>query len=420
MIFRSLLLGGLLALTALAARAAEPLSTLAPRPDWEELERYQQTITRAEFLRLLNTVYAPGGWNGAIDVREREAVIRQPGTGKVDFRLRFAESAKAARPVPRYWAAAGSRPEKPGKPLAGYTIALDPGHIGGSWAKMEERWFQIGRSKPVMEGEMALVVARHLANRLEALGAKVVFVRNRTEPVTRLRPKALRKAATAELRREGVRSIRAGYSGPDDPHKEESVQWKSELLFYRVSEIRARAEVVNERLRPDLVICLHFNAEAWGNPADPRLTDRNHLHLLVNGNYSPGELEKADIRFDLLFKLLNRSAREELPLSDRVAASLAKATGLPPYTYGDGRARRVTPSPYVWARNLLANRLYRCPVVYCEPYVMNSQAVFDRIQMGDYKGTRVIGGAPRKSIFREYADAVAAGVASHFAKAERD
>ena len=58
-------------------------------------------------------------------------------------------------------------------PLAGFHIALDPGHLGGTWAQMEERWFKIDDAPPVQEGDMTLRVARLLAPRLESLGAKV-------------------------------------------------------------------------------------------------------------------------------------------------------------------------------------------------------------------------------------------------------
>ena len=71
----------------------------------------------------------------------------------------------------------------------------------------------------------------------------------------------------------------------------------------------------------------------------------------------------------------------------------------------------------MYARNLLATRLYRCPVVYCEPYVMNSKDVFARIQAGDYEGTRNVNGIERKSIFREYADSVAEGLVDYYSKA---
>jgi len=412
-----------LMLGPLSLTAAEPgprprRSALAPEPDWTQLEPYQRTITRKEFLSLLHSVYAPGeAWRQTITFTPTAAVIHPPGGRKVNFRLEFAPGAAARQPAPRYWRPAGSLPKKPDRPLAGYTIAIDPGHIGGRWAQMEERWFRIDGSRPVMEGTMVLRVARLLEARLHALGARVVLVRKRTEPVTPLRPKQLQAEALAELKRKGITQIRHGYDGPEDPLKFNSLQWQSELLFYRVSEIRERARRVNGSIRPDLVVCLHFNAEAWGDPANPRLTEKNHLHLLVNGNYAPGELALEDVRFDMLVKLLNRSTREELGLADSVAKSLARATGLPPYVYTDPeRARRVTDDPYVWGRNLLANRLYHCPVIFCEPYVMNSRAVFDRVMLGDYRGERPVDGQERKSIYREYADAVAEGVALYFSK----
>ena len=71
----------------------------------------------------------------------------------------------------------------------------------------------------------------------------------------------------------------------------------------------------------------------------------------------------------------------------------------------------------MYARNLLATRLYRCPIVYCEPYVMNSKDGFARIQAGDYVGTRNINGVERISIFREYADSVADGLVEYYRKA---
>jgi len=113
-------------------------------------------------------------------------------------------------------------------------------------------------------------------------------------------------------------------------------------------------------------------------------------------------------------KLLSGSHREELGASESVARSLAAATGLPPFTYRGSKAISASSNPYLWIRNLLANRLFECPVVYCEPYVMNSRAVFNRIQLGDYTGYRNVGGTQLPSIYREYADAVAQGLADYY------
>jgi hypothetical protein len=174
---------------------------------------------------------------------------------------------------------------------------------------------------------------------------------------------------------------------------------------------------VNKQLRPDLVLCLHFNAEAWGDPLHPEFVPRNHLHVLVNGCYSAGELRLDDQRFEMLLQLLSRASPEEVAIADEVATALAGASKLPPYEYTTGNAVHASSNPYVWARNLLANRLYHAPVVFLEPYVMNSEVVWERVQAGDYEGEQMIGGEMRRSIFREYADAVVEGLRIYYSKA---
>jgi N-acetylmuramoyl-L-alanine amidase len=398
---------------------AQRLSPLAPAPNWAELDAFQGTITRADFLHLLDTVYAPGeAARGLITVGEDTVVVRTALNPAGEWRLRLAPDAASAKAPPRYWRPASALgPAPAGQPLAGVKIALDPGHLGGEWAKMEERWFQIGKSKPVVEGEMTLRVAELLAPQLRALGAEVAFVRDHIGPTTPERPATLGAAARAELALQGIANPRATYdpARADDPERGQTVQWQSELLFYRISEIRHRAQLVNEQIKPDLVLCLHFNAEGWGgDPLNPELVPRNHLHVLVNGCYGAGELRFDDQRHDLLLKLLNRSYPEEVAASERVAAALASAANLPPYQYTTPNARQTGASPYVWARNLLANRLYRAPVVFLEPYVMNSEETWSRVQADDYEGERLVGGARRKNLFREYADAVAAGLADYY------
>jgi hypothetical protein len=257
---------------------------------------------------------------------------------------------------------------------------------------------------------MTLLTSKLLAARLRKLGAEVSYVRATAGPVTASRPDDLKDEAREQLKRQGVALVREKYDGAADPLKMNTVQWTSELLFYRTAEIHARAGLVNRRLKPDLVLCLHYNAERWGDETKPELVDKNHLHTLVNGSYGAAELSLDDVRHDMLAKLLSRTYWQELPIAEHIADSLAKATGLPPYQYTNGNAARIGPDPYVWTRNLLANRLYDCPVVYIEPYVMNSKDVWQRVQAGDYDGEKKVDGVLRKSIYREYADAVAAGL----------
>ena len=401
-------------------RAADNLGVLGDHPRWAVLEKYQKTITHDEFSRLIQNVYCTHGFaSDLIEINEKTARLLMNREAQTFFTLRFAENDAELRPVPRLWRPAKSLPSaKPEKPLSGLKIALDPGHLGGKWAKMEERWFHVGSSAPVEEGELTLRVSRLLAARLRELGAKVLFVRNSNEPITSKRPDDFRELARKILIKNGVPQPRADVLDPNDPAKEQTIRWQSEILFYRYSEIRRRAALVNFKLHPDLVLCLHFNAEGWGDPNNPTLTEADHLHLLVNGSYLAEELELDDERFEMIRRLLSRVYDEELPLADTVAAAMARETGLPPYEYPTTNSTtKVGTSGYVYARNLLATRLYRCPVVYCEPYVMNSNDAFARIQAGDYQELRVINGVERKSIFREYADSLADGLADFYSKA---
>ena len=420
--FRLLRFAALISL-ALACRAAfaQRLSPLTSAPDWTRLEAFHETITRDEFQRLLDTVYAPGGAAaGMIVVRENEAAILKTLTPAGPFVLRFAKDAASAKAPPRNWRAASALPPAPaGRPLDGVRLALDPGHIGGDWALMEGRSFQLGKDNPVREGDMTLLVAQLAAPQLRALGAEVSLVREAGVPSSPFTIDALRPAARKELLLMAVVSPRENYDGERDPLKVNTVQWQAERLFYRIAEIHERARRVREKIRPDLTVCIHFNADDWNDPENPIFTQKEDLHVMVSGCLSAGELRFDDQRFEMLLRLLTRSHAEELAAAMPMAKALADATGLPPFTYFGGNAVRAGANEYVWARNLLANRIFECPVVYLEPYRMNSEVTYTRIQAGDYEGEREVAGKMRRSIFREYADGIVAGVRAYYAAARQ-
>ena len=397
------LLSLFLLVTTCVCSFAQTLSPLASSPNWSKLDKYQGTITRQQFLDLLDRVYAPNNcWKEWIAVTPNGAQI-VTRTGRSPFILRFAPDQQKACPVLHAWKSRSDLPPQrtTSQPLAGLRITLDPGHLGGKWAAMEERWFRVAGGTPVKEGDMTLRVAKILAPRLRTLGATVTMTRSHPGPTTSLRPQNFRTLAASELQMKGKTTTA------------HAIRKESERLFYRTAEIKNRARLVNEKFRPDLVLCLHFNAEAWGKETHPQLSPKNHLHLLVNGAVSSEELSREDQRFDLLLKLLNRSSSEEIPLANAVANSLAVTTSLPPYVYQSHNAIRI--SPYVWARNLLATRLFQCPVIFVEAYVMNNPEVVARVQAGDYSGVKRLRGMSKKqSIYREYADGIVQGLLQYY------
>ena len=220
-----------LSIFSAASQAADNLGILGAHPKWAVLEKYQETITHDEFTRLIQDVYCTHGFApDLIEINEKTARILMNREAQKFFTLRFAENDASRKPVPRLWRPAESLPPaKPETPLSGLRIALDPGHLGRKWARMEERWFQVGNSAPVQEGDLTLSVARLLAPRLRELGAKVLFIRNSNEPVTAKRPDDFQELARKILIRNGMPQPRVDVLDPNDPEKEQTIHWQSEI-----------------------------------------------------------------------------------------------------------------------------------------------------------------------------------------------
>ena len=143
------------------------LADLGEEPNWSTLDLWQDTITRDDFYYLLTEVYTTDDtWKRYISIHEDHAIIRTDRTKPgATYRLNFASVISEASPN-RNWSSVGELP--PGtkdKPLAGVHIAIDPGHIGGDYAKLEERWFQIGDNPPIKEGDMTLLTGKIIKNK---------------------------------------------------------------------------------------------------------------------------------------------------------------------------------------------------------------------------------------------------------------
>lgn len=397
------------------------LSPLADAPDWNQLKAYANTFTYEEFKAAWTTLYSEqAGLPPPLAFTPEALVVPTGNSAAPEVKVPFVHSGTAAPAPARYWRKATELPPLRGRPvLSDLHIALDPGHIGGQWARMEERHLSFVPGESVQEGALSLETARVLKERLLALGAHVTLVRDKLEPVTDRRPADLHNVALLDLAERGVPHPAATYEGLQGTAKALTLQWQAEKLFYRVSEIRARASRVNHQIRPDLVLCLHLNAEGWGDSDAPQYSPENHLHVLVNGCYSAVELAQADVRHEMLTRLFNRVHEEEVPLAGAVAEAMAASTGLPPYLYRTPNARRAGTNRYVYARNLLANRTYQCPVVYLEPYVMNHEETYRRLLAGHYVGRTLIGGQLTRSALEDYVSGVVAGLVSYYQNQRR-
>ena len=387
-------------------------------PRWGLLNEFQRTMTRAEFQSRLDRVFSPTNVFQKFIACDDDSVSifdDEPHKQRL-YRLQFATDTR--RVVKRTFHALEDLPalkNPPDQPLRGLRIALDPGHIGGEFARMEERFFKMNVGAPEQEAVQNLLVARLLAPQLERAGATVLFTKNDFKPVTSATPEQFRDVAEKYVR-ENV-ATRADVAAMGGLAREafllDAVHKRMELEFYRNAEIRARAALVNDRLRPDLTLCIHFNATGDGDKPAPD----NRLLVIIHGGYTPGSVDTPQRKFELLWKLLENSHPTELAAADAISRVMAADLKLPPeHAAADPKNTIVGDNPFLSARNLIANRLFHGPVVYLEPYYQNNPLTYARLLAGDYDGERVIAGQRFRSIFREYADAVARGVIGFYAR----
>lgn len=384
------------------------IARLGEFPDWSLLDPYQGTITREEFVYLLQHCYArkPEEFEGLIHIQPDRALILKQSNfpEKGWYILRFRTDRPIPLPAPNFWRRPVDLPDLPAnstRPLEGLRVAIDPGHIGGRWVTWDDRHFRIGKDTiEVREGEMTLRVAKILERDLSLLGATVLLTRDSNNPVTEERVETLQEEARAYLVQRGA------------VPSSSLIASTAKKMFAISSEIRTRGEQLNARIQPDIALCLHFNASPWGRR--PSFRSSNHLHLLINGCYSRGEMSEDDTRFEMIMRIVQRVYHEELALADELSETMQKETRLPAFHYDGTNGMAVNDNEFVWARNLLANRVFFCPVVFFEPYCMNHREIYDRVQEGEYDGLREINGVYRKNIYQEYADGITAGLVNYY------
>jgi N-acetylmuramoyl-L-alanine amidase len=386
------------------------LSSLAPAPDWRLLDSHQKSITHDEFEKRVRRIYSrDGAFFNYLDLnKERVIVYRDTAKTVPLWTLHFAATPGETTSHPVWFSPASTsflRKATTEKPLKGLRILLDPGHIGGEWAQMEERWMKIGNNPPVMEAELNTITCRILERLLREKGAEVLWTRKNFQPVTKKRPIDLEADA---LRLIMERDPRASQMPRD--RLTQLVKRRAEALFYRTAEIQARAEVV-AKLRPDLILCVHFNAAPDPNFRRSSLLGENRLVVFTHGSYMAEEVVFDDMKYSLLQKLLERSSEAETALSNLIGEEMERTWKLPPEIYeGWNAVHRVSDNPYVFSRNLLANRLFVGPVIFIEGPYMNNRQTYPRLIAGDYEGVREIDGIPQRSIFREFAELITRAV----------
>lgn len=386
--------------------------------DWASLSRYDNTLTRRTFETRLNTLWDPEHAMAAylavtdtcVKIYEKKNNVRLLAV------VRFAPDNAHTQPNPHpFRGPEDYRKTKrdPAKPLSGLKIAIDPADIGGKWAKMEDRSVHFKGYGLINEGDLNIIVGKLLKERLENLGATVCLARDTNTPVLRTTPEHLIAQARLLAREPGdatpsamenlVKAVREG--------KQWDIQRQANILYTKTLESRAREKRIRQNLSPDFTIILQHNATPEsGEGKLTRLENRNIF--FVSGMYRAAGLTGEANRYYLLRKLFANVTPTEVAVAEAISARFKARTGYAPVMYGNSETTRLVRegNDYVVARNLMFTREHDGPTIVTEPYFMNQPITIARLLAGDYEGRKTIAGAPRGSIFREYADCVAEGI----------
>lgn len=245
--------------------------------------------------------------------------------------------------------------------LRGVKIAIDPGHFGGPYALLEERFIDIPENECRIqfdEGTLSFLTASYLKQLLEKEGA-VVF-----------------------LTRESI-----GTGAYEDSFfdwlKKKPEYWtniplnKIFRLYFNPLDLRARAEKINQ-FQPDLAVIIHYNSHhTEGAVSSNHCTTASNYNLVfIPGAFCGTELLEKDARYEFLRLVCTKDLESSLSLSKKLLDRFTEVLKVPLVNDTDG-ARYLSKccikvEEGIFARNLALTRLVHNPVCYGETLIQNN------------------------------------------------
>jgi N-acetylmuramoyl-L-alanine amidase len=269
----------------------------------------------------------------------------------------------------------------PMKPLSGWKIALDPGHIANDTAtgRLEQKFIRMNMplsidnqrdSVPVAfaEGQLTWQTANLLALKLRNAGAEVIFTRNAGTTAFGKTfeqwkkddyKRTLDSLLIVDPTNQNLKDLKSGRMKED----------RSIFRFvFKDAELRKRSEIINA-FNPDLTVVIHYNVDEtnapWSKP-----TTKNYCMLFVPGSFEADELATPEDRFDFLRLLLLDDIEQSIEVSSFVGLQFkekldVRLAGPSDATYLNTSCRKAFKQG-VFCRNLSMTRLVHGPIVYGE------------------------------------------------------
>lgn len=245
------------------------------------------------------------------------------------------------------------------KSLANCKIAIDPGHFGGKYSHLEQRFIEISFQNKLIafnEGDLTFLTALYLKELLEKEGAEVLLTR------PKIGEGAFSQSFSQFLK-----------THPDLlTHKPQTQIFRG---IYNGLDLYARAEKINT-FKPDVTVIIHYNAHDSEGEKYTSTTDKNFNLVFIPGSFGDGELKEKKARYEFLRLLVTTDFVLSKRFSKIVLKKFHEHLQVPTVTSSDGARYLETASieveKGVYARNLALTRLVHGPLCYGESLVQNN------------------------------------------------
>lgn len=299
----------------------------------------------------------------------------------------------------------------PQVPLKGIRIALDPGHIAGSYQEGQFEWRCVtinnGNTK-YYESHLAFATAKFLEDTLKKLGAEV-FITKKELGLT-----AFEKTYNEWLKTDLDSSLKSELKAGRINAKQVSYYKRTTPLvvfhkYFNILDLRERARLINE-FNPHFTIIMHYNVStlAKRNKYGHYIpTSQNFNAAFVPGGFLYGELYALEARVEFLRLLLTDDLYNSIEFSSEVINSQTQKLNVPPANdnYID---RLVVNTNYegVKARNLLMTRLVRGTICYGETLCQDNKFEAQKLGKNNIKIGTIYAPQRTQEVAYSYLDAI--------------
>ncbi|MEM7179849.1 MAG: hypothetical protein AAF518_02975 [Spirochaetota bacterium] len=289
------------------------------------------------------------------------------------------------------------------KPLEHLRIAIDPGHIAGTWKEsvLEDRYvsIRVGRGKKskkirFYESELAYDTARILRDYLKRDGA-TVFITKKAKGITAFGLSFAEWKKKRKLQALESEFAKGNITAAEKEHLANKAKDR-ELFhkFFRTFELNERSRLINA-FHPHATVVIHYNIEPdhiflRTRGSSIGISKNNYSMSFVPGGFEEGSMQEPENRLNLLRLLLTDDLQDSLEFCSFVQKSFETILKVPhiPSHGKPGYLRDTsveTTVPGVYSRNLRLTRKVYGPICYGESLYQNNVQEYQDLSRKDYR-----------------------------------